>query len=34
MALFANIIEHCDLIFAMSFSVLEKLISNPTFFNS
>jgi hypothetical protein len=29
MALFANIIEHCDLEFTLSSSVFEKLISNP-----
>jgi hypothetical protein len=34
MALFANIIERCDLVFTLSNSVLEKLISNPAFFDS
>jgi hypothetical protein len=34
MALFANIIERCDLMFTLSYSVLEKLISNPAFLYS
>jgi hypothetical protein len=34
MALFVNIIERCDLVFTLSSSVLEKLISNPAFFDS
>jgi hypothetical protein len=34
MALFANIIEHYDLVFTLSPSVLQKLISNPGFFDS
>jgi hypothetical protein len=34
MALFANIIERSDLVLTLSSSVLEKLISNPAFFDS
>jgi hypothetical protein len=34
MALLVNIIDRCDLVFILSSSVLEKLISNPVFFDS
>jgi hypothetical protein len=33
MAFFANIIERCDLVFTLSYLVLEKLISNPKLFH-